>query len=515
MKPLKHGWLVLSAFLASCGTKEAPQPTQPNVIYILADDLGYGDIEAFNSSCKIKTPHLNQLAKEGAMFTDMHTSSAVCTPTRYGILTGRYNWRSSLKNGVTWGDSKALIDSSRNTVADLFHKKGYQTAFIGKWHLGWDWTMKEDKSIDFSKPVTNNPNDVGFDYAYGHAASLDIPPYVYVENGKATAIPTRKIDKVTGYGFYRKGWIAPDFTIEDATPNFFRRAKKYVAEQVTNKKPFFLYLPIPSPHTPIVPTKEWQGKSGLNPYGDFVMMIDHYVGDLMAELKKQGIDKNTIVVFTSDNGCSPMARFDVLKEKGHDPSANYRGHKADIFEGGHHVPFIVHWPKGIKAGTKIDKTSCTTDFMATAAEIIEQPLEDRDAVDSYSMLSMLQKGNTGEYTRDYTIHHSINGSFAIRQGDWKLELCAGSGGWSAPKPKKAKELNLPNIQLYNIAKDPQETNNVFQDNPEVVKTMYTTLMKCINDGRSTVGTKQQNSEGSKGWPQLKKLNNLSQEITAL
>ncbi|QZE12732.1 arylsulfatase [Halosquirtibacter laminarini] len=508
-------WVAISALFAGCSTQKEKEVKRPNVIYILADDMGFGDIEACNTASKIKTPNLNKIAQEGALFTDMHSSSAVCTPTRYGIITGRYNWRSNLKNGVTWGESKALIDSSRTTVADLFKRRGYHTAYIGKWHLGWDWGMNSNNEIDFTKPITNNPNDLGFDYAYGHAASLDIPPYVYVENGKATAIPKEKIDGTKGYGFYRKGWIAPDFKIEEATPNFFNRAKKYIAERASKKESFFLYLPIPSPHTPIVPTKEWQGKSGLNPYGDFVMMIDHYVGDLVAELKKQGIDDNTMIIFTSDNGCSPMARYDVLKAKGHDPSANYRGHKADIFEGGHHIPFIVRWPAMIKPNTKVDQISCTTDFMATVADILQLKMQDNEGEDSYSMMPILMGDDSDHYQRDYTIHHSINGSFAIRKGDWKLELCAGSGGWSAPRPKKAKEMNLPDVQLYNIATDPQETTNVYREHAQVVKDLYGQLIECIDNGRSTQGVKQKNDEGYKGWNQRKKLNDLKTEITNL
>jgi len=256
------------------------------------------------------------------------------SPTRYGILTGRYNWRSGIKQGVLFGYSEALIPETRTTVASLLKKAGYHTGYIGKWHLGWNWAKDSDGNVDFSKPVTHTPNDLGFDYAYGHAGSLDMAPYVYVENGRATAIPDSITPKHGGYAFYREGPIAPDFKMEDVTPNFFRHAMAFVEKHSKEDKPFFLYLPIPSPHTPILPTEEWQGKSGLNPYGDFVMMIDDYMGQLFKTIKDAGIEENTLIIFTSDNGCSPQAKFDVLLAKGHNPSYVFRGHKADIFEGG-------------------------------------------------------------------------------------------------------------------------------------------------------------------------------------
>ncbi|MEM7382406.1 MAG: arylsulfatase, partial [Bacteroidota bacterium] len=356
------------------------QEKHPNIIYVLADDLGYGDIAAFNEQGKIPTPNLDRMASEGMMFTDAHTSSAVCTPTRYGILTGRYNWRSRLKSGVLTGKSKALIPASRKTVAAVLKEKNYATAFIGKWHLGWDWAQKKQGefggegwnpedfgNIDFSKAVKNGPNDLGFEYTYGHSGSLDMAPYVYVENGMPTQLPDRVTLNKNKYSWWREGPTASDFIHEEVTPNFFERSFKYIREKSKEGKPFFLYLALPSPHTPILPTEEWQGKSGLNPYGDFVMMIDAYMGQLQKVISETGIEKNTLLIFTSDNGCSPEANFEVLKQKGHLPGYKYRGHKADIFEGGHRVPFIVKWPEVIEKGRVSDKTICTTDLMATCA----------------------------------------------------------------------------------------------------------------------------------------------------
>ena len=512
MKRLKATLLILGAtviFNLSC----APEKTQhklPNIIYILADDLGYGDVSCFNKNSKITTPKLDELAAEGIKFTDAHTSSAVCTPTRYGILTGRYNWRSPLKSSVLWGKSKALIPKERTTVASLLKRAGYYTGYIGKWHLGWDWVLDENEDIDFSRPVTNGPNELGFDYAFGHSASLDMPPYVYVENGMPTAIPDSIVEATHSYDFFRKGIIAPDFDMNDVTPNFFRKAMDFVEDNAKKEKPFFLYLPLPSPHTPILPTREWQGKSELNPYGDFVMMIDDYIGRLLATLKDAGIEENTLVIFTSDNGCSPQAKFDVLGEKGHDPSYIFRGHKADIYEGGHRVPFILKWPARIQAGKVSEKTICTTDFMATCAAIVGISLKDNEGEDSYSMIPLIDNPQGLNFKREYTIHHSINGSFSIRKGDWKLNMCPGSGGWSDPKPKKAIEMNLPKIQLYHLGSDISEENNLFDKHPEKVKELYDLLMMCINNGRSTDGEKQVNDLPFKGkWIQYEKLQSVA------
>ncbi|MDO5979590.1 sulfatase family protein [Flavivirga spongiicola] len=494
----------------------SPAKKQPNIIYVLADDLGYGDITAFNKDSKISTPNIDKMAAEGMKFTDAHTSSSVCTPTRYGILTGRYNWRSRLKSSVLGGKSKALIPNSRTTIASLLKKQGYTTAYIGKWHLGWDWALKNDqdtlsegwspkddvKEIDFSKPITNGPKELGFEYSYGHSGSLDMAPYVYVENGMPTMIPT-KTTVNEGQGFWRKGLTADDFVHEDVTPNFFRRAISYVEEKAKEDKPFFLYLPLPSPHTPILPTEAFQGKSGLdNPYGDFVMLVDAYMGQLLEQLKKSGIEENTLVVFTSDNGCSPQANFKRLIEKGHNPSAQYRGHKADIFEAGHRVPFIVKWTNSVKAGTVNNQTICTTDFAATAASISNYNLNDQEAEDSFDMMPLLTQSFKGNTFRKGTIHHSINGSFAIRKGDFKLIMCPGSGGWSFPRPNNKKVIDtLPEIQLYNLKEDPSETRNLQNDFPEIVEELKSLLTLQITNGRSTPGVNQQNDTGAH-WKQL-------------
>ena len=498
--------------------KESPVEEFPNIIYVLADDLGYGDISSFNPEGKINTPHIDSLAVTGMKFTDAHTSSAVCTPTRYGILTGRYNWRSGLKSGVLTGKSKALIPNKRLTVASMLKEAGYRTAFIGKWHLGWDWALRDSsdfggegwdfgdfEGIDFSKRVSNTPNDLGFDYAYGHSGSLDMAPYVYVENGKITGNVNQVTENTDKYTWWRKGPTASDFKHEDVTPNFFRKSIAYIKESKKNTAPFFLYLALPSPHTPILPTEDWQGKSGLNPYADFVTMIDDYMGQLELAIKEAGIEDNTLVIFTSDNGCSPEADFELLGNKGHDPSYIYRGHKADIFEGGHRVPFLAKWPAKIEAGTISESTICTTDLMATCAEIVDVQLGDEVGEDSFSILPLLEGSTIENYEREATVHHSINGSFAIRKEQWKLIFAPGSGGWSDPKPNSAALDKLPKFQLYDLDKDPSETRNLYLEQPQVVAQLKQLMTQYIREGRSRPGTEQTNDAplyGNKEWPQI-------------
>lgn len=489
----------------------------PNIIYILADDMGYGDVSILNKDSKIKTPNLDQLAQEGIQFTDAHTTSSVCTPTRYGILTGRYSWRSRLKSGVLTGKSNALIPPNRTTVASMLKKKGYQTAFIGKWHLGWNWSYKnlykapgdgwnkEDfADMDFSKPVEKGPNTLGFDYAYGHSGSLDMAPYVYVENGMPTSIPEKTTVDTGKYSWWREGPTGTDFIHEEVTPNFFKRANNYIQEKAKNTKPFFLYLALPSPHTPILPTKEWQGKSGLLPYADFVLMIDHAIGNLLKTIKSAGIEENTVVIFTSDNGCSPAAGIEELEKAGHYPSYKYRGHKADIYEGGHRVPFFVKWPSVIKAGAESEALVSTTDLMATLAEIVSYELSNEEGEDSISMLPLFSKNTKDQHARTTLISHSVYGNFAIRQGDWKLILCPGSGGWSYPNPKKDTIAikSLPPFQLYNLKEDPKESKNLYATNKSKVEELKNTLTKQIQEGRSTKGIPQQNDAIDFEWKQI-------------
>ncbi|MBI3880583.1 MAG: arylsulfatase [Verrucomicrobia bacterium] len=508
---------LLALFTAASFATNAHAAARPNIIYILCDDLGYGDVKALNPDGKIATPNLDKLAAGGMIFTDVHSSSSVCTPTRYGILTGRYNWRTRLKSGVLGGLSPRLIEDGRLTVADLLKQNGYATACIGKWHLGMEWVKKGEVSelnietreqafnVDFTKPIKNGPLAVGFDYYFGIAASLDMVPYTFIENDRVTVLPTedRRLDMMTGREnwFTREGPAAPGFTGYEVLPTLTKKAVEYIAAHAAEAKkgkPFFLYLPLNAPHTPILPTPEWLGKSGLNPYADFVMETDHHIGLVMAELEKQGLAKDTLLIATSDNGCSPSAKFDELKAKGHNPSFVFRGHKADIFDGGHHIPFIARWPAQVKAGSKSDQLLCLSDFMATAAEIIGAKLPATAGEDSVSFLPALL-GKDKAPLREAIVHHSINGSFAIRQANWKLELTPSSGGWSEPRPNSPAVAGLRPIQLYDLATDIGETKNLQAEHPEIVSRLTKLLEKYVADGRSTPGAKQENTTPVDIW----------------
>ncbi len=336
------------------------------------------------------------------------------------------------------GYSNALIAPERLTVAELLQENGYHTAFVGKWHLGWDWhfsgnpdkidQLSSHPEVDFSQPIQHGPADHGFTYSYGFSGSLDMPPYVYVENSQPTTIPQDSTVSTDEKGFWRKGLTGSDFSHTNVLPHLTDQAVQYIGRQAKSKQPFFLYFALPAPHTPILPTTEFMGKSNTNFYGDFVLQVDDVVRQVIAALEKQGIRENTMIIFTSDNGCSPRADFEELAAVGHDPSDVYRGHKADIYEGGHRVPFIVSWPDRMKGNFKTDETICTTDFMATAAAMVGVDLPDNAGEDSYSFLPVLLQEDYQPPLREATVHHSIEGRFAIRQGDWKLILWPGSGG---------------------------------------------------------------------------------------
>jgi len=478
--------LLLASLL--CGA--AKQNAHPNVIFVLADDLGIGDVSPTNPECKIKTPHLQKMADEGITFHDAHTSSSVCTPTRYGVLTGRYNWRSRLARGVLSGTSDHLIPAGRATVGHLLKRAGYHTQMIGKWHLGWDWDRSGDgwNKINFEKPVKNGPDINGFINYYGHCGSLDMPPYVWVDTGRVTALPDREegVDrKEDPYGWYREGPIGPDFKIDEVLPHLFEKSVAYVKERAKKKKPFFLYLPLPAPHTPIVPVPPYKDASKMNPYADFMMQVDGHMGELFTAIKEAGVDENTLVFFTSDNGCSNQANFEKLAEFGHDPSGGFRGHKADIYEGGHRVPLIVRWPNGIKPGQNSNALTCLTDLYDTMREITGQKKIDQGGEDSFSLIPAF----SGKTTTDRTtlISHSIDGSFAIRQGDWKLCLSAGSGGWSHPRETDAKKQGLPPMQLYNLKADKAEQINLFKQRKDKVNELLDLLEKEVSSGRCTPG----------------------------
>ncbi|MDG1049229.1 MAG: arylsulfatase [Planctomycetota bacterium] len=496
--------IFLASMLSSAGAQEAPavgsdQPTaparlRPNVVVVLADDLGIGDISPTSGGCKIKTPNLARMAAGGMTFLDAHSTSAVCTPTRYGLLTGRYNWRSRLSKGVLNGNSGHLIPEERATIGHLMEASGYATAAIGKWHLGLDWSRVgggAEGAIDYGGPVTNGPDINGFGHYHVLPASLDMAPYVWVDGGKVTGQPdrtegvTRKDDR---YGWYREGPVGADFVIEEALPHIVGEACRFIGERAPAARegsPFLLYLPLPSPHTPIVPVPPFKGASGMNPYADFVMQVDHHLGELMGALEAGGVADNTLVIFTSDNGCSPEANFPLLGEHGHDPNGGLRGHKADLYEGGHRVPLIVRWPGVVPPGTTSTALACLTDIYATLEDVTGERGRTGGGEDGFSWVPVF--GGAPSSGRRTLVSHSVSGHFAVREGDWKLCLAGGSGGWSAPRENVAKKEGLPPLQLFNLASDPAEQVNLVAEQPARVAQLLGRLERVVRRGRSTEG----------------------------
>ncbi len=514
---MNHSLAPLIALLVWTSTIAGAE--RPNIVYILCDDLGYGDVRCLNPDGKIATPRMDRLAAGGMKFTDAHTGSSVCTPTRYGVMTGRYAWRTPLQKAVLGGLSPHLIEPERMTVASLLKQNGYHTACIGKWHLGMDWVTLPGKdvsplsvetpeqvwNVDFTKPLKNGPTSVGFDSYFGIAASLDMVPYTYIENDRVAAIPSveRQFLMVPGneQKKTRSGPGTEDFDITEVLPTLTKKVVTYIDAQAAAAKrgePFFVYVPLASPHTPIAPSKQWQGKSGINGYADFVMQTDDGIGKILDALERNGLTENTLVVVTSDNGCSPSANFDELASFGHDPSYVFRGHKADIFDGGHRVPFIVRWPAKVKAGGESKQLLCLTDLMATCADVLDVKLPDVAGVDSVSFLPLLLAKSDAP-PREAIVHHSANGSFAIRRGPWKLELCPGSGGWSEPKPGQDDTSRMPLVQLYNLDDDIAETRNVQAEHPEIVSELTHLLESYVANGRSTAGEPQKNAVDVDIW----------------
>jgi arylsulfatase A-like enzyme len=471
---------------------QSPSATvRPNIVYILADDLGYGDIRILNPDrCKIPTPNLDRLASQGMRFTDAHSGSSVCTPTRYGLLTGRYAWRTRLQRGVLDGSNDPpLIDADRLTVGAFLKQHEYKTAAIGKWHLGFHSTEPE------SKDSTRTSNNAKRNKAKSGDAGLPV-------GSKIIEGPiTRGFDYFWGCSNARtmSGLIENDVVIEslkpiEMLPRLGAKSVQYIGQQseaAKNGKPFFLYVPLTSPHTPIVPSEEWLGKSELGSYGDFVMQTDAVVGDILTAIDQAGIANNTLVIFTADNGCSPAAKTESLEKQGHFASGPFRGYKADIWEGGHRVPFIVRWPALIPKGSASAQPICHVDLLATCADILKSKLPIDAAVDSVSILPALL-GEEDKKIREAVVHHSIDGKFAIRQGKWKLIFSSGSGGWGSPKDAEATTLGMPEVQLYDMLNDPSESTNVQSAHPDVVDKLTQLMEQYIENGRSTPGPKQTN-----------------------
>lgn len=471
---------------------------QPNIVYILADDLGYGDVSCYNPDSKIQTPHVDRLAAEGMRFLDAHTPSAVCTPTRYGILTGRYSWRTRLKYRVLDGFDPPLIEADRLTVPALLKQHDYATACIGKWHLGMNWTDRDGQQlpavpidrktpprpgqeVDFSVPTTGGPNAVGFDHFFGISASLNMSPFCYLENERPVRLPVLHQERIrTDFITIDEGVRSPDFTIAGVLPRLAGEAVAFIEAQDSDR-PFFLYAPLTSPHLPVIPNAEYVGKSEAGEYGDFVFETDAFVGAVLDALDRKGLADNTLVIFTSDNGglyhwWEPQEADDekfykirgraaYIKEFGHQGNAHLRGTKADIWEGGHRVPFVVRWPGKTLAGATSNELIELTDLLATCAAIldVEIPIED-----SRNALPALLSAEPESPVRDFAVHHSLWGVFAIRQGPWKMIPHRGSGGFTFPREIDVAEHGGPAGQLYHLGDDPSETKNLWDEKPGVV-----------------------------------------------
>ena len=476
----------------------------PNIVYILADDLGFGDIRCQNPDSRIPTPHIDRLAREGRRFTDAHSGSAVCTPSRYGLLTGRYSWRTQLKKGVLWPPAKPLISQDRMTVASLLQREGYRTACVGKWHLGLGWTM-DGKSIDFDGRISPNPTDLGFDTYFGIPGSLDMSPYCYVRDDHVVQEPTVK---VSADKFGRSGMAVEGLEPADVLPRLTREVTDIIRSHGRRKTdaPLFVYFPLTAPHKPVAPSERFRGSTEMGAYGDFVHEVDWTVGRVLKTLENAGMSDDTLVIFSADNGASPNAARSAIK-RGHEPNRPLRGMKSDIWDGGHRVPFVARWPGRVPSGTVCSETVCLNDLLATVAAIKGLELPDDAGEDSFNMLPELLGREPTDDSRDTviqfeeaTVHHSVFGYFAIRKGKWKLCLCAGSGGWaSEPSTKKARKMGMPPIQLYNMEKDIAEQNNVYKQHPEVVEELKNLLTDYIRKGRSTPGKPQQNWKDKNKW----------------
>jgi len=512
--------------LATVCAADAAKP-KPNLLIIYADDLGYGDVQCYNPERgKIPTPHIDKLAAQGMRFTDGHSSSAVCSPSRYALLTGRYHWRTRLQASIIGVFGEPLIAADRMTIGTLAKQNGYRTAAIGKWHLGWDWPItKEQRSLlqvsknagkddeskpkgepavatekqlefwksVFSKPIPGGPTSRGFDSYFGTDVP-NWPPYCFIENDRTLGIPSEFLgaSELGNNRASQQGPALKDWKLENILPTLGDRAAAFISDAVKRPEPFLLYLALTAPHTPLAPVEEWKGKSGLNTYADFVMQTDATIGRVLNALEKSGAADNTLVLFSADNGCAPYIGISDLEKMGHFPSGPLRGFKGDAWEGGHRVPFIVRWPGQVKAGSVCAQLVQQSDLMATFAEVLGTQLPANVAEDSVSLLPLLKGGD--QPVRENAVSASINGVPAVRSGSWKYIPGPGSGGSG-----KGGDQSQP-VQLYNLADDLGETKNLAAAMPEKVTEMKALLEKLITEGRSTPGAAQKNDVEVKRYP---------------
>ena len=458
------------------------KPVHPNIVFIFADDMGFGDPKCFNAESKVPTPNIDRLAKEGIRFLDAHAPASLCVPSRYGLLTGRYPFRTAIK----WNNDR-VIEQGRMTLASLLKSSGYHTGCVGKWHLGFAGGRK----LDYAKPLRGGPLDCGFDYYFGIPASLDIPPYYYIENDRCVAAPTGRIGESHSQGvrsiqgaFWRGGGIAEGFRHDEVLPKFTEKAVAFIDKHqaARSNKPFFLYFALAAPHTPWLPTGKFRGSSLAGDYGDFAAQVDGAVGQVLGALDRHKLTGNTLVFFTSDNG--PVWYAEDVKRYGHRSVGPLRGMKGDAWEGGHHMPFVARWPGRIKPDTTSDEVICFTDMLATFAAIVGDKLPADAGEDSYNILPALLGQKLRQPIREATVTKA--GFFAIRQGRWKLILGRGSGGFSKPRRIRPKP-GEPKGQLYDMANDPGERNNVYKDHPDIVDRLTKLLEKYKKQGRSAPG----------------------------
>ncbi len=481
-------WLV---WLLCCPWSAFAADGPPNIVIILADDFGVGDIQAHYPENKIATPHLDRLVREGISFTDAHSPSAVCSPTRYGLLTGRYAWRTRLQEWVIAAYEPPLISADRPTLPAFLQQHGYQTACIGKWHLGWEWAGPQpsrmtdvrngQKSLewDFTRPVRSGPTERGFDYYFG-VDLPNLPPFTFIENDRVAAQPTAGYVLNPDEGIVLpRGFIgapmAPGWRLQEILPELTRRAVEQVYQRAAQDRPFFLFFSMTSPHEPVVPSDRFRGQSGIAPIADFVMETDWSAGEVIQAIDDAGIAENTIVIFTGDNGHSHYTGWEDLVAAGHMPSGPYRGHKGDIWEGGHRVPLVVRWPKRIAPGTTSDQMVCLTDLFATCSEIVGADLPEQGAEDSVSFLSSLT-GTPDDQGRSSVMNHSNDGEFAYREGPWKLVFRMSGPNLEASRGK-------PTIaELYNLDDDVGEEHDVSSAHPELVQRLTESLVDLIQRG---------------------------------
>ncbi|GAA4879444.1 arylsulfatase [Ferrimonas pelagia] len=501
-----------SLLLAGCGVPQqenaAPmaQRAMPNLLIIYADDLGYGDLAIQNPQAKLTTPNLDQLAREGIRFTDAHASSAVCTPSRYALLTGNYHWRRN--HGIVGSFDPSYFNPGEYTLPLMLQQAGYHTAAFGKWHLGWDWDAIKQPgaeeigegrdryypadAFDWRQRIPGGPVDLGFDYYFGDDV-INFPPYTWFENDRVIGVPTQQMDfdktpPKEGRWEARKGPSVADWDPYTVLPTLAEKGVEYLKQQ-DGEQPFFMYFSLPSPHAPIIPNDEFDGKTQAGAYGDFVYQTDHVIGQLLDTLEAQGLADNTIVIFSSDNGAE---KYMVQRwhKTGHDSSGGLRGMKRDLWEGGHRVPMIIRWPAQLNAEQVRDQTISHVDIMATMAGLIGTKLPEDAALDSYDLLPLLT-GELGDaQLRKGTVQNTWPGVYAIRQGDWLL-IDHHTGSHNPQVPKVYWQLSGTEADdestaghLYNLREDLAQKDNQYQQHPERVEQMKALLQSYIDEGRS-------------------------------